>query len=91
MGRDTNAKNETTREILRNTLKDISPYLTLGMQLGATVVVCFCIGWWLDTEYEWSPWGKIGGAVIGATGGMIKFFQSVKELTKKTNDTENPH
>ena len=82
---------ETTREILRDTLREVSPYFTLGIQLGAAVVLCCGIGWWLDAKYEWDPWGKIVGAFIGAAGGMVKFLQSVKELTRKNNGTDASH
>ncbi|MBI3787863.1 MAG: AtpZ/AtpI family protein [Ignavibacteriales bacterium] len=68
---------------LRQTYRDIAPYLTLGFQLAAAVVGFFLIGWWLDTRYYTSPWFKLTGLLLGSVGGMIKFFRSVSTLNKQ--------
>ena len=62
---------------------DLGPYLTLGIQLAATVVIFFLVGWWLDTRYETSPTFKLIGVFLGSVGGMIKFLKSVSVLIKK--------
>ena len=63
--------------------RDIAPYLTLGFQLAAAVVLFFLLGWWLDTRYGTSPVLKLVGLVVGTVGGMIKFFRSAAELSRK--------
>ena len=63
--------------------REVAPYLALGIQLAAGVVVFFLIGWWLDTRYGTTPTYKLIGLVIGSVGGMIKFLKSVMELGKK--------
>ena len=63
--------------------RDVAPYLTLGIQLAAAVVFFFLIGWWLDTRMETSPTFKLIGLLLGFVGGMIKFFRSVEEMSKK--------
>jgi F0F1-type ATP synthase assembly protein I len=63
--------------------RDLGPYLTLGIQLAATVVVFFLVGWWLDTRYETSPTFELIGVFLGSVGGMIKFLKSVAALIKK--------
>jgi F0F1-type ATP synthase assembly protein I len=63
--------------------RDVAPYLTLGIQLAAAVVFFFLIGWWLDTRMETSPTFKLIGLVLGFVGGMIKFFRSAAEMSKK--------
>lgn len=68
---------------LRQTLQDLAPYLTLGIQLAAAVVVFFLIGWWLDTRYGTSPTFRLIGLLIGSVGGMIKFLKSAIELGNK--------
>lgn len=68
---------------LGQTYRDIAPYLTLGIQLAATVVIFFLIGWWLDTRNDTSPTFKLIGLLIGSVGGMVKFLRSVSELSKK--------
>jgi len=64
-------------------LRQVAPYLTLGIQLAAGVVIFFLIGWWLDTRYETSPTFKLIGLGIGSIGGLIKFLKSAIELGKK--------
>jgi len=64
-------------------LRQAAPYLTLGIQLAAGIVVFFLIGWWLDTRYEASPTFKLIGLGVGSVGGLIKFVKSVVELGKK--------
>ena len=64
-------------------LRQVAPYLTLGIQLAAGMVVFFLIGWWLDTRYDSSPKFKLIGLGIGAVGGLIKFLKSVVELGKQ--------
>jgi F0F1-type ATP synthase assembly protein I len=63
--------------------RDIAPYLTLGMQLAAAVILFFLIGWWVDTRLETEPLFMLIGVGLGFLGGMIKFLKSVTELSKK--------
>lgn len=64
--------------------RETGPYLTLGIQLAAAVILFFLIGWWLDTRYETKPLFMLIGVGIGFAGGMIKFLKSVAELGKKS-------
>jgi F0F1-type ATP synthase assembly protein I len=62
--------------------RDFGPYLTLGFQLAAAVLLFFFIGWWLDSTYETSPTFQLLGVLIGSVGGMVKFFRTVSNLNK---------
>jgi F0F1-type ATP synthase assembly protein I len=64
-------------------LRQAGPYLTMGIQLAAGIVIFFLIGWWLDTRYETSPTFKLIGLTVGSIGGMVKFIKSAIELGKK--------
>jgi ATP synthase protein I len=72
---------------LGDAYRDTAPYLTLGIQLAATVVVFFLAGWWLDTHYDTSPLFKLIGLFVGFVGGMIKFLKSAAELGKRAKDS----
>jgi F0F1-type ATP synthase assembly protein I len=63
--------------------RDVAPYLTIGIQLAAAVVFFFLIGWWLDTRMGTSPTFELIGLVLGFVGGMVKFFRSAAEMSKK--------
>ncbi len=61
----------------------VAPYLTLGAQLAITVVVFFFIGKYSDEYFGTKPWLMILLIMVGVVGGMIKFFRTVIELSKK--------
>lgn len=65
-------------------LRESAPFLGLGIQLAASVLLFFFIGYWIDEHYNISPVGKLVGMVIGCTAGFIQFFKSV--LTNKSNN-----
>jgi F0F1-type ATP synthase assembly protein I len=61
--------------------RDLAPFLTLGFQLAATVVVFLLIGHWADHRFGIDPFGKLVGVVLGSIGGFLKFFKTVASLT----------
>jgi len=67
-------------------LMSIAPYLTLGAQLAATVVAFFFIGKYADEYFGTKPWLMIALILVGVVGGMIKFFQTVIELSRKEDN-----
>jgi F0F1-type ATP synthase assembly protein I len=60
--------------------REVSPYLTLGFQLAAVIVIFFFLGEWVDRRFGIDPVGKLAGALIGMIGGFIRFFKSVASL-----------
>lgn len=71
---------------LADSLRATAPYLTLGAQLAITVVVFFYIGKYVDGFLETTPWMMVTMTLLGAVGGLIKFFKTVIELSKKEDD-----
>ncbi len=69
-------------------LRGLAPYLTLGIQLALSVVVFFFIGKWLDGRMGTSPWFMLGGLVLGAVGGMIKFITSALNMAKQQDASD---
>jgi F0F1-type ATP synthase assembly protein I len=65
---------------IQGTYREYGPYLTLGFQLAAAIVVFFFIGDWIDKRYGIAPIGKLVGTSIGMVGGFIKFFKSVASM-----------
>ena len=76
-------RRDDTSPGLRQVYRDVAPYMTLGIQLAAAVVFFFFIGWWLDTRMGTSPTFELIGLLVGFAGGMIKFFRSAAEMSKK--------
>jgi ATP synthase protein I len=73
---------------LARAYRDVAPYLGLGIQLAATIVVCFFIGRWLDQILNTAPWLMIVGAFLGAGGGLYNFLRTVIELGKKQKERQ---
>jgi F0F1-type ATP synthase assembly protein I len=49
--------------------KELGRYLALA-QVGLEMVVPIGVGLALDFYLGWTPWGVIGGAVLGLVGGL---------------------
>jgi F0F1-type ATP synthase assembly protein I len=76
---------------IQGTYREYGPYLTLGFQLAAPVVLFFLIGNWIDSRYGIEPVGKLVGVLIGSIGGFVKFFKSVASMIsdEKRNRTSD--
>ncbi len=72
--------------VSKNVARDFGPFLTLGLQLAISVIVFFFIGYWLDGKFGTSPWCTIGGAFLGAAGGVFKFFRGANALGKQADE-----
>jgi F0F1-type ATP synthase assembly protein I len=60
----------------------------LGIQLAATIVVCFFVGRWLDQVLNTAPWLMILGAFLGAGGGLYNFLRTVIQLGRKEKEKQ---
>lgn len=85
---DTPPKRQTPEDkrFLGSVVQDFGPFLTLGLQLAISVGAFFFIGYWMDGLLGTWPWCTIGGAFIGALGGLIKFFREATALGKKADE-----
>jgi ATP synthase protein I len=71
---------------LASSYRDVGPYLGLGIQLAATIVICFFIGRWLDGLFNTTPWLMVLGAIFGAAAGLYNFIKTVIQLGKKQKE-----
>ena len=68
---------------LTKSYRDAGPYLGLGTQLAATMVLMFFFGRWLDGYFETEPWLTISFAFFGGFAGVYNFIKTVLLLNKK--------
>lgn len=66
-----------------DSFRETAPYLGLGIQLAAAVLVFYFIGEWADRKFDTAPWLVVVCVAMGVVGGIIQFFRSVTALTKK--------
>lgn len=66
--------------------RELGYYFALA-QVGVEMVVPLGIGVWLDSLFDWSPWGVIVGTILGFVGGIAHLVMlanaSEREQAKK--------
>ncbi|MBK8943719.1 MAG: AtpZ/AtpI family protein [Ignavibacteriae bacterium] len=63
--------------------KEIGPYLGLGTQLAASIILMFFLGKWLDEKLQFYPILTIIFSFIGGFAGIYNVIKSTIELNKK--------
>ncbi|HPU84513.1 MAG TPA: AtpZ/AtpI family protein [Candidatus Latescibacteria bacterium] len=59
-----------------DSLREVAPLLSLGIQLALIVVASVIIGRWVDQRYGTGPWGVLIGAVFGTGSGLYHFIRT---------------
>lgn len=62
------------------------PYMELGIQLAASILVCVFAGYWLDGELGTRPAFVLGGALLGMAAGFYSFFRAIAQLDRKEKE-----
>ncbi len=70
-------------------LRTVGPFLTLGIELAAVVVLFYFLGRWLDARFGTSPWLMIGSLTAGVTVGLYQFIRTVTLLSKRPPGAED--
>jgi len=81
---------EEENNSLTKTYRDVGPYLGLGTQLAATIVIMLFIGKWLDEKFEIFPALTIGLSFFGGFAGIYNFIKSVLNLNEKNKIKQKP-
>lgn len=58
-------------------------------QVGFEMVVPIGVGLLLDSYLGWSPWGIVGGTVLGFFGGLFHLFAMLKRFEKDEPPSPN--
>ena len=61
-------------------MRQAAPYLLLGTQMAATVIVLGGIGWWIDSIASTDPLILVIGLSVGSIVGLVQFLRSVHRL-----------
>ena len=80
---------ESDKNDLTKTYRDVGPYLGLGTQLAATIVLMFFLGRWLDEKFELTPILTISFAFFGGFAGIYNFIKSVLILNEKNKNEKH--
>lgn len=63
--------------------KEAGPYLGLGFQLAATIVLMFFLGYWLDGKLNTNPILTIIFSFLGGFAGIYNVIKVVLDLNRK--------
>ena len=80
---------ERTSQKIANSYKEAGPYLGLGTQLAATIVLMFFLGRWLDQKFDLFPFLTIILSFFGGFAGIYNFIKSVLKLNEKKKIEKN--
>lgn len=69
--------------------REIAPYIGLGTQLAATIVIMFFLGKWLDEKTGWFPVLTIFFALFGGFAAIYNFIKTVLQLNDKNKSGKN--
>ncbi len=72
-----------------NQYAKIGPYLGLGFQLAASIVLMLFLGKWLDDELDIYPVLTILFSFLGGAAGLYNIIKTVLELNKKDESKKN--
>jgi ATP synthase protein I len=72
-----------TIQKISTSYKEIGPYLGLGTQLAATIVLMFFVGRWLDGKFNISPILSIVFSFLGGFAAIYNFIKTVLKLNEK--------
>lgn len=68
---------------LAKTMREVGPYLGLGLQLAVTIVIMVLIGDWLDKKFDYKYLFTIVFAVLGIGAGLYNMLKTITELEKR--------
>lgn len=66
-------------------MKELSPYLTLGIEFAFSVLLFVLLGQWLDEKFETAPTYTISLLLFSVIGGFVRMFVKINYLGKKQN------
>jgi F0F1-type ATP synthase assembly protein I len=70
-------------ETMAETVRRTGLAWSAGIAFFAAVVFMIILGWGADVLLGTSPWGIVGGIVLGSVIGFIQFFRITSQIFKK--------
>jgi F0F1-type ATP synthase assembly protein I len=68
---------------MAETLRQSGLAWSAGIAFFGAVVFMLILGWGADVLLGSSPWGIVGGIIIGSVIGFIQFFRITSQIFKK--------
>lgn len=71
-------RGESPRNSFHDAFREAGPYLTLGLELGLTMIVWSVIGYLLDSWLDTMPWLTMAGVLVGMASLFIQLVRAAK-------------
>ena len=81
-----NKHNPDKSSSLGQAYRSVGPYLTLGIQLIVTILLCIFAGHWADGKFDTSPLLTLIGGLVGIAAGFYHFFKAVLKMDRKSEE-----
>lgn len=65
--------------------QDFAAISTLGLEFAVAVALGIAGGYWIDSHYQTTPWGTIGGVVVGFALGMYILVRRAQQMAQPPN------
>jgi F0F1-type ATP synthase assembly protein I len=69
-------------ESLAETARKSGLAYAAGITLFGSIVFLMVLGWFADLLFGTSPWGIVGGIILGSIIGFIQFFRITSQILK---------
>jgi F0F1-type ATP synthase assembly protein I len=73
-------------ESLAETARKSGLAYAAGIALFGSIVFLMGLGWFVDLLLGISPWGIVGGIILGSVIGFIQFFRITSQILKDNKD-----
>ncbi|HVZ20303.1 MAG TPA: AtpZ/AtpI family protein [Vicinamibacterales bacterium] len=60
-------------------------YSGVGLELAGAIAGFALIGYWVDGKFGTSPWGMLGGVVLGLVGGLYNLVKESLAAMREAN------
>lgn len=69
-------------------VREVGPYLGLGLQLAVTIVAMVLLGSWLDKKFDTGYVFTLIGGIVGISAGIYNLIKTVNDLEKRTKNAQ---
>lgn len=74
---------DSKQSSLAQAYRQAGPYLSLGVEFVAAILLCLFVGRWLDGKLGTFPLLMLTGAFLGAAAGFYHLFRTVLRLQEE--------
>ncbi len=69
-------------------VREVGPYLGLGLQLAVTIVAMVLLGSWLDKKFDTGYVFTLIGGIVGISAGIYNLIKTVNDLEKRSKNAQ---